>query len=170
MLDNRKLTKRPGGQDYYSNIGYMFLGRVIEKVSGMRYFDFMKQFIMDPIGVRDFKVAGDYRKDRAPNEVVYYSLEFKCSPYQIKVARADSAFGLCISPRDCVKFSYHWMRQAHCFRGGINGTQTIIYNTRRNHQCAIFLNSRTLEKPQYKQLIEEFGRKIPDDAWPGIVS
>lgn len=100
----------------------MFLGRVIEKVSGMKYIDFMRKFIMDPIGVKDFKVAGDYRKDRAPNEVVYYSLEFKSSPYQIKVSRADSAFGLCISPRECVKFCYHWMRHAHCFRGGINGT------------------------------------------------
>ncbi len=81
MLDNRPLKKRPGGQDYYSNIGYMFLGRVIEKVSGMKYIDFMRKFIMDPIGIKDFKVAGDYRKDRSPNEVVYYSLEFKSSPY-----------------------------------------------------------------------------------------
>lgn len=122
MLDNRPLKKRPDGQDYYSNIGYMFLGLVIEKVSGMSYFDFVQKYIMEPIGVKDFKVAGDYRKDRASNEVVYYPLEFRSSPYAIKVTRADSAFGLCISPRDCVKFCYHWMRQAHAFRGGINGT------------------------------------------------
>ena len=47
----------------------------------MKYIDFQKKFIMDPIGVKDFKLAGDFRKDRAPNEVVYYPLEFKCSPY-----------------------------------------------------------------------------------------
>ena len=80
-IDNRPLKKRPGGQDYYSNIGYMFLGRVIEKVSGITYIELLKKFIMDPIGVKDFKLAGDYRKDRSPNEVVYYPLEFKCSPY-----------------------------------------------------------------------------------------
>ena len=54
VLDNRPLKKRPGGQDYYSNIGYMFLGRVIEKVSGMKYIEFMQKFIMEPIGVKDF--------------------------------------------------------------------------------------------------------------------
>lgn len=59
----------------------MFLGRVIEKISGIKYIEFLKKFIMDPINVKDFKLAGDYRKDRSPNEVVYYPLEFKCSPY-----------------------------------------------------------------------------------------
>ena len=118
---------------------------------------------MKPIGVTSFNLASDSRKDKHPQEVTYYSLEFRSSPYSIRVSRADSAFGMVISPRDCVKFAANWMRPAHFFRGGINGTQTLIYNTRRKHQCAIFLNSRTLEKPQYKELIEEFGRKIPDD-------
>ena len=100
----------------------MFLGRVIEKVSGLKYIDFIQKYIMEPIGVKDFKLAGDYRKDRSAKEVTYYPLEFKSSPYSINVGRSDSAFGLCISPRECVKFGYHWMRHAHCFRGGINGT------------------------------------------------
>ena len=41
VIDNRPLTKRPGGQEYYSNIGYLFLGRVIEKVTGMDYVDYI---------------------------------------------------------------------------------------------------------------------------------
>ena len=141
----------------------MFLGRVIEKVTQMEYVEFIKQFIMEPIGVTTFDLANDSRKDKHPMEAKYYSLEFTSSPYAIKVQRSDSAFGCVISPRDCVKFASNWMRPASFFRGGINGTQTFIYNTRRRHQCAIFLNSRTLEKPPYKELIEEFGRKIPDD-------
>ena len=157
------MTKRPGGQEYYSNIGYMFLGRVIEKISGMPYTDFIVEYIMKPIGVTTFALGNDSKKDKLPAEPTYYSLEFNSSPYSIKVKRADSAFGMVISPQDCVKFASAWMRPASFFRGGINGTQTFIYNTRRRHQCAIFLNSRTLEKPPYKQLIEEFGRKIPDD-------
>ena len=90
----------------------MFLGRVIEKVSGLKYIEFIQKYIMEPIGVKDFKLAGDYRKDRSAKEVTYYPLEFKSSPYSIKVGRSDSAFGLCISPRECVKFGYHWMRHA----------------------------------------------------------
>lgn len=42
VIDNRPLVKRPGGQDYYSNIGYMLLGRVIEKVTGLEYIEFIK--------------------------------------------------------------------------------------------------------------------------------
>lgn len=116
------MKKRPGGQDYYSNIGYLFLGRVIEKVSGMSYTDFITEYIMKPIGVTSFRLGKDAKKDKGEKEATYYSLEFKSSPYAIRVQRADSAFGMVISPRDCVKFASHWMRPAHYFRGGINGT------------------------------------------------
>ena len=122
VIDNRPLKKRPGGQEYYSNIGYMFLGRVIEKVTQMEYIEFIKKYIMDPIGATSFDIASDSKKDKKPMEVRYYSLEFSSSPYAIKVARADSAFGCLISPQDCVKFASHWMRPASFFRGGINGT------------------------------------------------
>lgn len=53
-IDNRPLTKRPGGQEYYSNIGYLFLGRVIEKITGMAYTDYITKYIMEPIGVTTF--------------------------------------------------------------------------------------------------------------------
>lgn len=109
ILDNRPLLKRPNNQTYYSNIGYMLLGRVIEKLSGETYFAYVKKNIMDPIGVTTFSVAPDSSKDKLPNEVSYYPLEFRSSPYNIKVARADSAFGMAISPIDCVQFAYHWM-------------------------------------------------------------
>ena len=111
----------------------MFLGRVIEKVAEMPYEEFINKYIMAPIGVTSFRLGKDARKDKSPKEATYYTLEFKSTPYSIKVNRADSAFGCIISPRDCVKFAYHWMRPAHFFRGGINGTQTFIYNTRRRH-------------------------------------
>lgn len=111
----------------------MFLGRVIEKISGMSYYDFIKKHIMDPIGVTTCVLAGDTFKEKRPDEVTYYPLEFKSSPYSIKVARADSAFGLAMSPIDCCKFAYNWMQPAAYFRGGINGTQTFIYHTRTGH-------------------------------------
>ena len=76
----------------------MFLGRVIEKVTSMSYVDFIKAYIMDPIDAKSFNLANDSRKDKHANEVTYYSLEFSSSPYTIKVKRADSAFGMVISP------------------------------------------------------------------------
>ena len=77
---------------------------------------------MTPIGALSFDIASDTKKEKRGKEVKYYSLEFSSSPYAIKVARADSAFGCVISPQDCVKFAAHWMRPASFFRGGINGT------------------------------------------------
>ena len=99
----------------------------------MSYYDFINSYIMQPIGVTSFKHCRDSKKEKHVGEVTYYSLEFKSSPYSIKVNRADSAFGMAINAQDCVKFDFHWMRPASHFRGGINGTQTFIYNTRRRH-------------------------------------
>ena len=76
----------------------MFLGRVIEKVTGMEYTDYIKKYIMEPIGASTFDLGNDSKKDKKPEEPTYYSLEFTCSPYTIKVKRADSAFGMIISP------------------------------------------------------------------------
>ena len=80
----------------------MLLGLVIEKVTGMSYPDYITKYIMEPIGANTFALGNDSKKDKHPNEATYYSLEFTCSPYSIKVKRADSAFGMVISPRDCV--------------------------------------------------------------------
>lgn len=99
----------------------------------MAYTDYITKYIMEPIGVTTFQLGNDSKKDKLEKEPTYYSLEFTSSPYAIKVKRADSAFGMVISPQDCVKFAHAWMRPASFFRGGINGTQTFIYNTRRRH-------------------------------------
>ena len=37
----------------YSNMGYWFLGRVIEKASGLSYFDFLQKRIFNPLGMKD---------------------------------------------------------------------------------------------------------------------
>ena len=76
----------------------MFLGRVIEKITGMSYTEYIKKYIMEPIGVTTFDLGNDSKKDKNPAEPTYYSLEFNCTPYNIKVKRADSAFGMVISP------------------------------------------------------------------------
>lgn len=41
----------PGTDQAYSNTGYVVLGAVIEKVSGMSYYDYVKRNIYDPIGM-----------------------------------------------------------------------------------------------------------------------
>lgn len=64
----------------------------------MPYVEYITKYIMEPIGVSTFQLGNDSKKDKLENEATYYSLEFTSSPYCIKVKRADSAFGMVISP------------------------------------------------------------------------
>lgn len=41
----------PGARYEYSNYGFILLGRVIEQVSGQRYYDFVRQHVYEPAGM-----------------------------------------------------------------------------------------------------------------------
>jgi N-acyl-D-amino-acid deacylase len=65
----------PGSQYAYSNFGYCILGRVIEKVSGMTYAEYVKTHILDLIGNEDMRLGHSLLSDRYTNEVHYYGTE-----------------------------------------------------------------------------------------------
>jgi N-acyl-D-amino-acid deacylase len=67
----RPLDFEPGTRYAYSNFGYCLLGRVIEKVSGRKYEDFVRQEVLLPIGMRDTHLGRTLREDRLDGEVVY---------------------------------------------------------------------------------------------------
>jgi CubicO group peptidase (beta-lactamase class C family) len=56
-LIGRILTKpldfEAGSRFHYSNTGYILLGMVIERASGMKYADFLRTQILDPLGMKD---------------------------------------------------------------------------------------------------------------------
>lgn len=65
LLEKQSTTKfAPGARWDYSNSGYVLLGLVVEKKSGMRFGDFLRERIFVPLGMSE-TVA--YEKDR--NEV-----------------------------------------------------------------------------------------------------
>ena len=68
----RKLGYTPGTMKHYCNIGYTLLSLIIEKRTGMSYEKFMQKYVLEPAGCYDFHIAGNYLKDRRPNETVYY--------------------------------------------------------------------------------------------------
>jgi D-alanyl-D-alanine carboxypeptidase len=47
----RKLEFEPGTRCGYSNYGYVLLGIVIERVSGLNYYDYVRQRVYDPAGM-----------------------------------------------------------------------------------------------------------------------
>lgn len=68
----RHLGYTPGTAQRYCNIGYTLLSLIIEKRTGMSYNDFLQRYVLNPAGCYDFHIAGNYLKDRRPNETVYY--------------------------------------------------------------------------------------------------
>jgi CubicO group peptidase (beta-lactamase class C family) len=62
----------PGTKQAYSNFGYCILGRIIEKVSGMSYEDYVRTSVLVPAGAVDMRLGRSLPEDRAEGEVSYY--------------------------------------------------------------------------------------------------
>jgi CubicO group peptidase (beta-lactamase class C family) len=71
MLD-QPLQFSPGTRYAYSNFGYCVLGRIIEKTTGRRYEDFVRDRILRPAGVTAMRLGHTRLAERAPGEVRYY--------------------------------------------------------------------------------------------------
>jgi len=69
---SRRLHFTPGSKFSYSNIGYMFLGEVIKRVTGMPYEDYVRNEVLFPMGIYDMHLARNFYEERYPNEVAYY--------------------------------------------------------------------------------------------------
>lgn len=70
-----KLRAKPGGWYHYSNLGYIILSKVIEKVSGISYETYIKDSILAPMGCYDIHLANNYSEGFRENEVDYYEVK-----------------------------------------------------------------------------------------------
>ena len=62
----------PGTASSYSNLGYVILGEIIEKISGMDYVDYVNKEILHPLGIWGMRMTSNKYKDKGPLEVKYY--------------------------------------------------------------------------------------------------
>jgi CubicO group peptidase (beta-lactamase class C family) len=68
---NKPFLFEPGARDQYSNAGYILLARVIERVSGQHYGDFLHEQIFKPLGMAD---TGYFdRESIVPNRAAGYT-------------------------------------------------------------------------------------------------
>ena len=72
LVLSRRLRYEPGGSQTYSNYGYMLLSRIVEVVSGMDYEEYIQTHVLHPAGCWDMHIAGNYYKDKRPNESRYF--------------------------------------------------------------------------------------------------
>ena len=64
----------PGARFAYSNFGYCVLGRVIERVTGMRYESYVQAYVLAPVGVSRMRIGRTQAGARADGEVRYYDV------------------------------------------------------------------------------------------------
>lgn len=69
---SQPLDFAPGERYAYSNYGYCLLGRVIEKLSGQTYEEYVKQHVLAPLGITTMRIGATHFADRAAQEVRYY--------------------------------------------------------------------------------------------------
>jgi len=75
FIASRKLHFEPGTRSSYSNMGYMFLGKVISAVTGRKYEDFVIKEVLIPAGITDMHIGRSYLSEKRFNEVKYYEAE-----------------------------------------------------------------------------------------------
>ena len=106
-LENLPLSQPPGARYAYSNFGYCLLGRVIEKITGQSYADYVRQSVLEPSQIQGMRIAGNALQDRADGEVIYHRQEGDGQPYAMNLARGDSSGGWLASPADLIRFINH---------------------------------------------------------------
>jgi CubicO group peptidase (beta-lactamase class C family) len=71
FLLQKGLDFTPGTASNYSNIGYLVLGEVIEKKTGLSYESYVKQNIFEPLGIYDIHLGKNLLADKLEREVEY---------------------------------------------------------------------------------------------------
>ncbi|HEX4959898.1 MAG TPA: serine hydrolase domain-containing protein [Thermoanaerobaculia bacterium] len=73
LYGSRGLTHEPGAEFRYSNYGFVLLGALIEKVTGMSYYDYVRSHIFQPAGMTSTDSLTE--ADAVPNRSVGYMKE-----------------------------------------------------------------------------------------------
>jgi len=66
------LNFNPGEKFVYSNFGYAILGRVIERLSGMPYVEYVRARVLQPVGAHRTRSGKTRMRDALAGEVKYY--------------------------------------------------------------------------------------------------
>lgn len=117
-------TPQPSNVSTYSNFGYVLLGMLVEKVSGQKFIDYVKQNVLSPLGINDVYQAHTLRNQRASNEVASYD---------------DPGLGLSAADphaNSLVPYAYGgegWMTEVMDSGGGLMATATALTQVARHY-------------------------------------
>lgn len=92
----RPLDFDPGAHYAYSNFGYCVLGRIIERVTGMRYEAYVQKELLSPFGITRMKLGHSLLAGRARGETRYYQPnagKTKCVFPESELAEVEWPYG-----------------------------------------------------------------------------
>ncbi len=101
-LRNIDFAAETGTKYSYSNLGYCILGRIIEKLSGQSYEEYLHEAVLDRVGTTDIRIGSTGQSNRYPRETVYYS-QSGTNGYGNNMVRLDACAGLIASTEELVR-------------------------------------------------------------------
>jgi CubicO group peptidase (beta-lactamase class C family) len=75
------LQHDPGSSYSYSNVGFLVLGKIITRVSGLPYEEYIRRTFLEPAGVYDMHLGKNLKEEKQEREVDYLSHAFAPSCY-----------------------------------------------------------------------------------------
>lgn len=104
IINTRPNPNAPGTIYDYSNVNFCIAGRIIEKISGKTYVNFIKEDIMAPLGATQTDMSGKTAADIKTNEVSYYGQGQDAGfVYNIAFPRRDADGGLMSTASDLLR-------------------------------------------------------------------
>ncbi|TFH90275.1 serine hydrolase domain-containing protein [Vibrio ouci] len=100
LLNQIPLSFSPGAQESYSNVGYVVLGAVVRKVTGMSVYEYLARDTFKQIA--DFRLTASGGVSRIGEEVEYRSEYFEL-PYALNMSNISSAGGMATNARSLVQ-------------------------------------------------------------------
>jgi len=72
LFQHERMKFHPGERFHYNNAGYVLLGLIVEQHTGMRFGDYVEQFVFKPSGMQN---SGYFPLDRLPANTAYGYIE-----------------------------------------------------------------------------------------------
>ncbi len=155
----------PGARRSYSNFGYCLLGRVVEKVTGKTYIEYVRRDLLGPLGIRSVELGHSLPSARNPREPHYFDPYRGPNVFEANRAALvpapdgifhleamDSHGGLIASAPDLTKFmDAYWMsgeprkggQATYAFFGSMPGTWTMLLQRPDGFNVAALFNQRS---------------------------
>ena len=96
VIMSEKLDYTPGTKNVYSNLGYNILARIIERISGKKYEEYVKEKILKPAGITDMHLGKTKKRDLRSDEVFYYGItdnDLKWSVFDDDTLQVTDSYG-----------------------------------------------------------------------------